>query len=146
VGFYGGTDHFGQAASTTGFWVRELTGRGVFEALRERRTFACRHGKLALWMETNGRPMGDIASTKRPMEIQVKIASPLPLYRLSLWRDDRYIEHRDVEGGTLEATFTDTDVEAGEHFYFVRAQSHQPESHPAGPIMAYTSPTYLTID
>jgi hypothetical protein len=146
VGFYGGTDHFGAAASSTGFWVHDRTGPGVFDALRRRRTIACSRGKMALWMTANRLPMGAVASTARPVEIQVSVSSPLPLYRLSLWRDDGYIEHRDVEGATLEATFTDIGVGAGDHFYFVRAQSHQPDTHPAGPIVAYTSPIYLTIN
>ena len=141
IGFCGGSDHAGNSPCSTGFWVREVSGPGVFEALRARRTIACCRGKVALWARVAGQPMGSVVEAGGPVTIEAQIASPVPIATVSLWRDDRWLEHRGVTGDRIDVRFTDAPG-PGEHHYVVRAQSIAGDL-PVGPLVAYSSPTYV---
>ena len=144
IGFCGGSDHAGNSPSSTGFWVREVSGPGVFEALRARRTIACCRGKIAIWTQVDGQPMGSVVEAAGPVGIEAQIASPVAIATVSLWRDDRWLEHRAVTRDRIDVFFTDA-PEPGEHHYVVRAQSIAGEL-PVGPLVAYSSPTYVRSD
>ena len=141
IGFCAGSDHAGNSPSSTGFWVREVSGPGVFEALRERRTIACCRGKAAIWTRVDGQPMGSVVEAAGPVGIDALIASPVPIATVSLWRDDQWLEHRAVTGERVAVRFTDAPG-PGEHHYVVRAQSIA-DGFPVGPLVAYSSPTYV---
>ena len=85
--------------------------------------------------------MGSLVEAAGPVGIEAQIASPVPISTVSLWRNDRWLEHRAVTGDRIEARFTD-DPGPGEHHYVVRAQSTA-DDLPAGPLVAYSSPTYV---
>ena len=76
--------------------------------------------------------------------IEARTASPVPIATVSLWRDDRWLEHRAVTGDRIDVFFTDA-PEPREHHYVVRAQSIAGEL-PVGPQVAYSSPTYVRSD
>ena len=100
-----------------------VVSASVFEALRERRTIACCRGKVALWTRVAGQPMGSVVEAGGPVTMEAQIASPVPIATVSLWRDDRWLEHRGVTGDRIDVRFTDADAGPGEHHYVVRAQS-----------------------
>ena len=87
----------------------------MFEALRARRTIACCRGKIALWTRVAGQPMGAVVEAVGPVTIKARIASPVPVATVSLWRDDRWLEHRAVTGDRIDVCFTDSGAGAGEH-------------------------------
>ena len=147
LGFIGGTDHHmsGLGACSTGFWVRDLTGEGVFEALRNRRTFACASGQMAMWVHTDGVGMGEIGVAAAPVEISVSVSAPLPVEKVSLWRDGAWVQHRSADSSQADLTFVDDSPGRGEHYYIVRAQTSQSPDYPKGPIIGYASPLYLTV-
>jgi hypothetical protein len=147
LGFIGGTDHHMRTlgACSTGLWVKDLTGESVFEALKNRRTYACAGGEVAMWVEANGIGMGEIGQSHRPVEVKVRVASNVPIDMVSLWVDGGWAEHRRVNAKSAEITFRDERSGPGEQYYFVRVQTHQPEDYPKGPIIGYSSPVYLTL-
>ena len=129
----------------TGFWVSELTGEAVFAALRNRRTVACANGKLALWLHSDGVAMGQEGTVQAPSTLTVSAAAPLPIERLSLWRDGQWIQEVRDLGKQVRHTFADEEAGPGDHYYIVRAQTEQPASYPKGPIIGYTAPIWLTV-
>jgi hypothetical protein len=144
----GGSDHHMSrlGSCVTGFWVSELTGEAVFAALRNRRTVACANGKLALWLHSNGVAMGQEGTVQAPpCTLTVSAAAPLPIERLSLWRDGQWIQEARGLGQQIHHTFTDVEAGPGAHYYIVRAQTEQPASYPKGPIIGYTAPIWLTV-
>ena len=147
LGFIGGTDHHMKTlgACSTGFWVRELTGESVFEALRERRTYACAGGEIGLWVRAGDVAMGQVGKARSPVEIRIEATAPLPIDRVSLWADGGYIAHRTIGSERADVTFMDDRTEAGERYYIVRVQTTQSPEYPKGPIIAYSSPLYLTV-
>jgi hypothetical protein len=144
----GASDHHMSVlgACLTGFWVPEVTGEAVFDAMRQRRTIACANGKTALWIESNGVGMGQVGRGTSPVELTVSMTSPLPMDQVSLWSDGKWVEHRKVEDGQTRLTFVDEPAGPGEHYYFVRAQSHRTGEFPRGPLIAYSSPLWLNIE
>ncbi len=146
LGFIGGTDHHMRTlgSCSTGFWVKELTGEAVFEALRERRTYACAGGELGLWATAGGVPMGQEGAAAIPVEISVSVAAPLPVETVSLWSDGGYIQHRTVNERQAVVKFTDVRRDPGERYYIVRVQTQQAPEYPKGPIIGYSSPLYVT--
>ena len=143
----GGSDHHMSrlGSCVTGFWVSELTGEAVFAALRNRRTVACANGKLALWLHSDGVAMGQEGTVQAPSTLTVSAAAPLPIERLSLWRDGQWIQEARGLGQQIHHTFTDVEAGPGAHYYIVRAQTEQPASYPKGPIIGYTAPIWLTV-
>jgi len=62
-GFIASTDdHLGfpgaYGEGLAGVWAAENTRKGIFEALKARRTYAVTGDRIALWFELNGQPMG----------------------------------------------------------------------------------------
>ena len=147
LGMIGASDHHmsKMGACLTGFWVSELSGEAIFDALRERRTIACANGKMSLWVQSGPVGMGQVGQGQSPVKIGVSVASPLPLDRISLWSDGRWVQHQEVEERQLDLTFVDDQAGPGEHYYIVRAQTRQSPEYPKGPIIAYASPIWLNV-
>ena len=146
LGFIGGTDHHMRTlgACSTGFFTKEMTGKAIFEALRERRTYACAGGELGLWVTAGGVPMGQEGEASTPVEVSVSVSAPLPVETVSLWSDGGYIQHRKVNERQAVITFIDERREPGERYYIVRVQTQQTPEYPKGPILGYSSPIYVT--
>ena len=141
----GGSDHHMSrlGACVTGFWVPELTGEAIFDAWRRRRTIACANGKLALWVHSGAVTMGQVGKAQAPVSITASVASPLPVERLSLWRDGAWIQDRRQLGQQVQHTFVDGEAGPGEHYYIVRAQTELRPDYPKGPIIGYSAPLWL---
>ncbi len=147
LGLIGSSDHHQTklGACVTGFWVPELTGEAIFEALRERRTIACANGKLAMWVSSGETAIGQVGEAKLPVEINVSVASPLPVERASLWTNGKWVQHRTVAEGEVDFSFTEHEACPGEHYYIVRVQTQTSTEYPKGPIIGYSSPLWLTV-
>ena len=90
--------------------------------------------------------MGQVGRGKSPVEIKVSAASALPLERVSLWGDGKWLEHRMVEEGQTQLAFVDESAGPGEHYYFVRTQTRSARGFPRGPLIAYSSPLWVAIE
>jgi hypothetical protein len=133
-------------ACLTGFWVDEVSGEAVFDALRNRRTIACANGKLAMWVHSNGVGMGQVGRGESPVEIKASLASALPIGLVSFWADGRWVRHQVAEPGQTQLSFVDDRAGEGEHYYIVRAETQRSPQSPKGPIIGYSSPLGLTIE
>ena len=120
-------------------------GEGVFEALRNRRTFACASGQMKMWAHSRDLAMGEVGKGTAPVEISASVSAPLPIDLISLWSDGAWIEHRSVDSSQVSTTFIDDRVGKGDRYYIVRAQTRQSPDYPKGPIIGYTSPIYLNV-
>jgi len=148
LGLIGASDHHMTVlgACLTGFWVDEVSGEAVFDALRNRRTIACANGKLAMWVHSNGVGMGQVGRGESPVEIKASVASALPIRLVSFWADGRWVRHQVAEPGQTQFSFVDDRAGEGEHYYIVRAETQRSPQFPKGPIIGYSSPLWLTIE
>ena len=143
----GGSDHHMSllGSCVTGFWVSELTGEAVFDALRNRRTVACANGKLALWLHSDG--VVDGPGRNGPSSLHAhRLGRRAAAHRAPVALARRAVDPRGARLGAAGShTFTDADAGPGDHYYIVRAQTEQPASYPKGPIIGYTAPIWLTV-
>jgi len=123
VGLVGGTDHFRARGPNrfclTGFWVKELSTEGVWEALRNRYTIAMSNARVALCAELSGVPIGGTVSVSREggVRVHVEASCARSIVRATLIRDGEQLPW--VEIGTKSADFDllDTTVRPGRHWY-----------------------------
>jgi hypothetical protein len=93
IGLVGGSDHSRGGPlkyCLTGFWVRELSAEGVFEALRQGRTIASASGKVAMWAAVAGDA------------VRLAVSSPTALQRAELWVKGEWVERVKPEGKQAE--------------------------------------------
>jgi hypothetical protein len=77
-GVIGGTDHHAghpgsYGSGLTGVWARELSRKGIWEALLSRRTYAMTGDKVKLEVSINGYPMGSVIPPTREREIAIRV-------------------------------------------------------------------------
>ncbi len=147
IGLVGGTDHAikwePHSFCLTGFWVDEASPRGVFKALKSRKTFACSNGKLALHTDCTGRPMGEAVECSAQVRITCRYACSQPVEWIALMRDGKLLEKHAVRNRTGKITLTDSDVGPGRHWYVACAEA---DSRIEGlKILAQASPYFVTV-
>lgn len=147
IGLVGGSDHFRETETVnryclTGFWVRERSEAGIWEALRNRRTLAVSNAKVAIWATLEGREIGEEVTAAGPLRFQVALAAARPIQRVTLIRDGEVLPWTKV--GTKHATLTleDTTPAPGRHWYVVTAEADS--AYPQAAI-AHASPIFVTV-
>ena len=98
-GFVASTDdHFGYPGAygegVAGVWAEELSPRGIFEALRARRTVAATGDRIQLAFRVNGRPMGSELRFVRRRVFDVAVQAPDSIEVVELLRGGRVIRRR----------------------------------------------------
>ncbi len=145
VGLVGGTDHTYAVDQRrnhyclTGLWVSDVSADGVFEALRARRTTAMSDGKLALWAECQGRPMGSEIEASGKIGIDVKMSCGRNIRRAALLRDGRIVEWVPV-GAKRQALTLEDQPSPGFHWYVVTVEM---ETAYGTPGIAHASPFFV---
>jgi hypothetical protein len=147
VGLVGGTDHAikwePHSFCLTGFWVNDVSPQGVFNAIKTRKTFACSNGKLALFTDCAGSPMGEAVESSTPVRISCRYACAQSVEWLALMRDGEILEKHAGMGRTGEITLIDTEAGPGSHWYVVCAEA---VSKVEGlKILAQASPHFVTV-
>lgn len=161
LGLVAGTDHSSHAPRNrlclTGFWVSELSKQGVWDAITARRTVASSNGKVAIWTELEGKPMGSEIELDGPVEIVVRISSAWPIRRAYLLRDGIEVGSHTVEGNVCETILRDDDPEPGYHWYVVTIEGESAYSMAASfdtlafgrtrsnTLLAHASPYFVNV-
>lgn len=128
VGLVGGTDHFREWAPNhfclTGFWVKEVSPDGVWEAIRNRHTIAMSNGRVAMLTRAKGNPMGSTVSLEQDenftLDLQVSCAHPVR--RVCLIRDGELLPWVEVGAKTATLQLKDDAVPGGCHWYVATAE------------------------
>jgi len=147
IGLVGGSDHFRETEAAnryclTGFWVREHSAAGVWEALRNRRTLAVSNAKVAIWATLEGKGIGEEVAAAGPLRFQVALAAARPIRRVTLIRDGELLPWTAVGAKTTMLTLEDKTAAPGRHWYVVTAEADS--AYPQSAI-AHASPIFVTI-
>jgi hypothetical protein len=149
LGLYGGTDHCSGRQDShnhfclSGLWVDELTAQAVWKAIRNRKTFSCANGKIALYASLDGRPFGEEFEIEGPVKIRVSLASAYPLQRAALMRDGEILKWTELKGTQAEIDLIDPKPDRGYHWYVVVAQAES--AYKKKPAKAFLTPFYVTV-
>jgi len=147
IGLVGGSDHFRETEAVnryclTGFWVRERSEAGIWEALRNRRTLAVSNAKVALWATLEGKGIGEEVAAAGPLRFQVALAAARPIRRVTLIRDGEVLPWTAVGAQNASLTLEDKTSAPGRHWYVVTAEA---DSAYAQPAIAHASPIFVTV-
>ncbi len=151
-GFIGGTDnHRGQPASyldsmggidyrahpvggLAAIIAPELTRETLFQAMRERRTFATSGQRMLIDMRVNGAWMGAEFAAEREVTISVRAVGVRPLTRVDLIKNGSVLHTWTCEGIYHEAEVSDPAGQSGSTDYYY-ARALQEDGH-----LAWASP------
>ena len=155
IGLVGGSDHStGKSPNhycLTGFWIEEYSIQGVWDAIVNRRTVACSNGKISLWTEMAGLPMGSEVSVQGTVSVRVRISAPRRIRRICLIRDGEPLEWTTVDSDSAEIELEDGGAKPGRHWYVATAEGESafgdlPDGKgPAAPAIAHGSPYFVEV-
>jgi hypothetical protein len=131
-GFVAGGDHRGLARA--GLWVRELTRKGIYEALTARRAFATTGLGVSVDLRFGGCPMGGVTRASAG-EFELRISSPEPLYEAQIVRCGATVDRVSLRGRDATHRWAVSAPESGE-FWYVRVLLVNGE-------LIWTSPIWL---
>ena len=123
IGLVGGTDHYrGRGPNhfcLTGFWVKEISVNGVWEALRNRYTIAMSDAKIAMSATLNGQPMGRAVAIDSGMEVRIRLSASCghQIVRATLIRDGAILPWTEVHENYVTVDLVDPNPDAGRHWY-----------------------------
>jgi hypothetical protein len=149
LGLYGGSDHCSNRNDSqnhfclTGLWVDELSTQAVSKAIRNRKTFSCANGKIAIYASIDSKPFGGDFEIKGPVKIRTSLACAYPLQRAALMRDGQLLKWTELKGTQAEINLIDPEPARGYHWYVVVAQAQS--AYKEKPATAFLSPFYVTV-
>lgn len=151
MGVNGGCDHsnppggvmpWKYSNAMTGLWVKAITREEVFAALKGRRSYATNGKKIGLFFEMDGHIMGEEYTASGPPRVHVEAEATTEIERIELIRDGEMIFSRTDCGRQASVTYTDRDVQPGDHYYYVKLiQQEEPTDNYKG--MAVTSAIWV---
>lgn len=141
VGIVGsGDSHTGLSGYTTGMFgviAPELTKAAILTAIRQRRTFAVRGGEpIFVDFRADGHFIGDEYSSDRPARLEIKVKASLPIRRIEIIRNSRFIFSQEYSADKTERTLEFVDKEMPPAYYYVRVQQGEDG-------WAWTSPVWV---
>ncbi len=147
LGLVGGTDHCGGVGynhfGLTGFWTPELSPEAIWDCLRQRRTLACSNGKLAIWAEIDGHPLGDELSVEDRFSVKVELSSARKIRRVGLLHKQGDIDWHEINAEKASLEIESTDFFMPEPQWFcVTAEGESPLQD--APLIAHASPFFTS--
>jgi len=128
IGLVGGTDHFREHSPNhfglTGFWVKEVTPDGVWEAIRNRYTFAMSDSRVAIVTRCKGVPMGEtvVLASGEAFRVTVEASCAHNIRRITLMRDGKLLPWTEVGVQSVALELEDGECTPGKHWYVVTAE------------------------
>ena len=149
IGIVGGTDHYRRGPNhycLTGFWVKDVSPEGVWEAIQNRYTFGMSDAKIAMATFLNGQPMGSLVALDEPAEVRVQLSVSCgrKVRRASLIRDGEILPWVEVGAGRAMVELVDPAPGPGRHWYVPTVQAETAYgSEDSG--FAHASPFYVVV-
>ena len=119
MGFIASSDHRSTHMSYAAVYTPERTYEDIWDSLRARRTYAATDN-IIVDFQSGGHAMGEEFSTNKPPRIDVRIIGTTKIQQIDIIKDNTfaYTAHPGVDEVTF--TYTDSDIEPGMHYYYVR--------------------------
>lgn len=140
IGFIGSGEHNNIGVGLAALWVKEVSRKGIIEALRARRCFGTTGDKIFMDVKVNHAFMGEVAKLDGPPLIQIRTQGEKEIERVELLRNSRVIQTWKPEQGneifSLEYSDKYFDKEPDVLYYYVRVT--QTDEH-----LAWSSPVFL---
>ena len=142
LGVQAASDHISTHISYAATIAEDFTAGGLLEAMKKRHSYAATDNiVLDYRMRANGREylQGDIAEVSGRFELVVNVIGTARIEQIDIVRDQTFLYNRQNLEQEVNLTFVDSDVEPGEHYYYVRVIQKNRE-------IAWSSPIWVTVE
>ena len=142
LGVQAASDHISTHISYAATIAEDFTAGGLLEAMKKRHSYAATDNiVLDYRMRANGREylQGDIAEVSGRFELVVNVIGTARIEQIDIIRDQTFLYNRQNLEQEVNLTFVDSDVEPGEHYYYVRVIQKNRE-------IAWSSPIWVTVE
>lgn len=149
IGILGGSDHFRGGPNhigLTGFWVKDETAEGIWEALHNRYTIGVSNAKVAMAAVIGSEPAGSSVQLSNTSDLRIKlsVSCARTVRRAALIRDGHMLPWFPVDAKSATIELTDPDVVPGEHWYVPTVEIESAYG-PETPGYGHTSPFFVSI-
>jgi len=119
MGFIASSDHRSTHMSYAVAYTPARTYADIWDSLYARRTYAATEN-IIVDFQSGGHAMGEEFAANSPPRFDVRVIGTDTLQQIDIIKDNTfaYTAHPDV--GEVTFAYTDADIEAGEHYYYVR--------------------------
>lgn len=114
----------------------KLERRDVFDALKNRHTYAATGERILLVFSVNGHEMGDEFETNGPVTIHFEVGGTSELSQVDIIRDNMPIWSKYATGLKFEQEIKDESLTPGDHWYYLRVWQKSGDR-------AWSSPVYV---
>lgn len=127
-GVTGGSDHCRptdrkSAVCLTGLWVKEVSSRGIWDALLNRRTFATNGVRMDIRITAREVVIGETTRADGPISVRWSVRSTSPLEEIDIYRDGCRLETiAGADDSSAAGTVNDFPAGEGETSYFLVAR------------------------
>ncbi|WP_289053761.1 sulfatase-like hydrolase/transferase [Carboxylicivirga marina] len=140
MGFIASGDHNNMGVGLAGLWVKEVSRKGIIEALRSRRTFATTGDKIFIDLKMNETIMGETCNIDQEPKLTIEVVGQYPLEKVEILRNSKVIHVFDIEdgGAAFKGVYTDKDYKDEKEvlYYYIRATQKNNE-------LAWSSPIWV---
>ena len=137
LGVQASSDHISTHTSYAMILAEDFSRDGLLEAMRQRHTYGATSNILLDFRLRDGSTdyiHGDSFSTTTIPTLYVNTVGTADIKEIVVVRDNQYVFRRSGSGEGMEFTFLDSDLEPGEHYYYVRVEQHDGNVAWASPI------------
>ena len=123
LGFIASSDHHSTHMSYACLIAESLTREALLEAVRSRRAYAATDNIILDIRASSSQGehlMGEEFSSRTPIRVKAKIIGTGPIRRVDVIKDNRIVYTTPPAQPEHEFEFVETDVTAGENYYYVR--------------------------
>ena len=125
-GFIGSSDSHravpGLGGALTGLFAESLTPEALFDAYRHRRIIATQGTCVFADFRVADLFIGEEGPCDRSPEVTASIQAPEVIEFAEIIRDGEAVYKKEPKSRTCNISFKDKNVEAGEHYYFLRVK------------------------
>ena len=137
MGFIASGDHNSMGVGAAALLVKEVSRRGIVEALQARRCYGTTGDKIFVDFRVNGRLMGQEIESSKPPRVSAKIAGTSPIKSITLFKSNQAaleLTEAQLDGGTEYTLDFADDKFDGDCFYYLRVVQANNEIAWASPV------------
>ena len=142
MGFIASGDHNSMGVGVAALWIKELSRKGIMDALKNRRCFATTGDKIILDFRINGYISDTVVNTKMAPKLFVNIKADHELEKIEILRNSILIQEFSSPDNELNFTksFTDEDYQSEKEvlYYYIRVTQKNNA-------IAWSSPIWVEI-
>ena len=135
MGFIASSDHRSTHMSYAAVYTPERSYEAIWDALYARRTYAATDN-IIVDFQCQGHAMGEEFETNLVPRLEIGVIGTGSIEEVAIIKDNEIVYQVSPHVSELSMTYTDRDVEPGEHYYYVRVIQEDEN-------MAWASPIWI---